>query len=138
MATLNELLQDFVNRDYEELVAIGKIAFAKVHPVLCKIDAENNGYFLMTNVLLSAIGADGKLTDLESKWLKDVAGLDDNAIDTLLKLYNTKTEDVTDALFDNAPETLRADLLMLVLSIMAVDEKIAYQETAFLAKLMQQ
>lgn len=135
MSKLGELLQEFVNKDYEELVAIGKIAFGEIYPVCKAIDKENDGFVAMTSIILSAIGADGKLSVLESKWLKDVIGLDDDAIDTMIKLYNSKSEDLTNALYDNAPDELKSHLMMFVLSILSVDEKISREETAFIAKL---
>ena len=135
MADFNEMMQNMVNKDYDELVEFGKIALGKIMPVLTAVDTENEGMFALTSVILSAIGADGKLSALENQWLKDVIGLSDEAIDNLIKLYSSKMEDLTDALFDNAPTDFKGDLMMFVLSILAVDEKISKEETAFVKKL---
>ncbi len=135
MADFNQMMQDIVNKDYDELVEFGKIALVKILPVLKAVDEENEGMFALTSIVLSAIGADGTLTALERKWIKDVLGLNDDAIDTMIKLYTSKTEDLTDALFDKGPTEFKGDLMMFVLSILAVDEKISKEETAFVKKL---
>ena len=135
MADFNQMMQDFVNKDYDELVSFGKIALGKIMPVLEAIDTEHKGMFMLTSIILASVGADGTLTALENKWLKDVMGLTDETIDNMLKLYNSKMEDLTDALFDNAPQEFKGDLMMFVLSILSVDEKISKEETAFVKKL---
>ena len=135
MADFNQMMQDIVNKDYDELVSFGKIALGKIMPVLKAVDADNDGMLVLTSIVLASIGADGTLTALESKWLKDVMGLNDETIDNMIKLYSSKMEDLTDALFDNAPQEFKGDLMMFVLSILAVDEKISKEETAFVKKL---
>ncbi len=135
MADFNQMMQDFVNKDYDEPVSFGKIALGKIMPVLEAIDTEHKGMFMLTSIILASVGADGTLTALENKWLKDVMGLTDETIDNMLKLYSSKMEDLTDALFDNAPQEFKGDLMMFVLSILSVDEKISKEETAFVKKL---
>ena len=135
MADFNEMMQNIVNKDYDELVGFGKIALTKIMPVLKAVDEEHEGVFALTSIILSAVGADGTLTVLERNWIKDVIGLSDDAIDGMIKLYTSKTEDLTDALFDNGPTDFKGDLMMFVLSILAVDEKISKEETAFVKKL---
>lgn len=138
MANMNELLQEMVNKDYDELVEFGKIALSKMLPYLKKIDEENEGFFLLTSIILSAIGADGKLSALERSFLKDVVGLSDEGVDNLIKLYTSKSEDLTDTLFDSAiADDFRGDLTMFILAIMAVDEHITREETAFIKKLFE-
>ncbi|MBE6763982.1 MAG: hypothetical protein E7553_06510 [Ruminococcaceae bacterium] len=134
--TLDELLKDFLDKSYEELVALGKVAYADIDPVVRAIDAENDGYVMMTSVILSAIGADGTLTALENRFLKDVFGFNDAKIDALLMLYNNQTEDMTDMLFDHAEEEFQASLLTFVMCILAVDKEITREETAFVLKLL--
>ncbi|MBE6762897.1 MAG: hypothetical protein E7553_00875 [Ruminococcaceae bacterium] len=138
MANMNELLQEMVNKDYDELVEFGKIALSKLLPYLKQLDEENDGFFLLTSIILSAIGADGKLSALERRFLKDVVGLSDEGVDNLIKLYTAKSEDLTDALFDSAASNdFRGDLTMFILAIMAVDEHITREETAFIKKLFE-
>lgn len=135
MADFNQMMQDMVNKDYDELVSFGKIALGKILPTLEAIDTEHKGMFALTSIVLASVGADGTLTALENKWLKDVMGLTDETIDNMIKMYSSKMEDLTDALFDNAPQEFKGDLMMFVLSILAVDEKISKEETAFVKKL---
>ena len=136
MADFNQMMQDFVNKDYAELVELGRTAFVKVFPVCKELDKENDGFVLMTSILLSAVGADGKLSALENQWIKDVLTLNDEQIDNMIKLYNPKMVDLVDSLFDGINSTdFKADLMILVLSILSVDEHITKEETAFVKKL---
>ena len=70
------LMQEMVNKDYNELVAFGKEAMSRVLPVCKAVDEEHEGMAVLTAILLSAVAADGKLTGLEAKYLSDLTGLD--------------------------------------------------------------
>jgi len=137
MANLNELLQEMVNKDYDELVAFGKIALGKLTPLFQAVDEDNKGCFMLMSVVLSAIGADGTLTALERSYLRDVVDLDDETIDKFITLYDSKMVDLTDHLFDHIPNELKAHLMTFVLTILAVDEKISREETAFVHRLFE-
>lgn len=137
MATFNELMQEYVNKDYFEIVAEAR----KITPSLldvCKvIDEENNGVFALTAIILSAIGADGKISAKEQKFLCDVFDFDNDTIDKMISLYTGKEEDFADRLVDAMPDEAKAGFIHFVVLIAACDETISREETAFIAKLMQ-
>ena len=74
MATFNELMQKMVNSDYSVLVSFAQEALVNLLPACKKVDPENDGLFMATSIILSAIGADGVLTGLEKKMLADALG----------------------------------------------------------------
>jgi len=61
MATLNEILQQYVNADYETLVAVAQKALVNLMPVCKQIDPDNEGVLMASSIILAAIGADGVL-----------------------------------------------------------------------------
>ncbi len=134
--TFNDFLQQFVNREYSELVSIAKTAIGKLHPACVAVDKDNDGFFMMTSIILTAIGADGTLTEKERALLRDVLEISDEAISKYIKLYDKKMVDLVDSFADNLSEDIKSHVMMLVLSIMCSDEKISKEETALIRKLM--
>ena len=133
---LNTFLQDFVNREYDELVSIAKTAIGKLYPACAAVDKDNDGFFMMTSIILTAIGADHTLTAKERALLRDVMNIDDDTISRYIKLYNSNMAELVDSFADNLSEEIKSHVMILVLSIMCVDEKISKEETAFIHKLL--
>ena len=136
MASFNELMQKYVNADYSTLVSLAKKAMVNLIPVCKKVDTDNDGFMMLTSIVLSAIGADGKLSALEAKFLRDVMGLDDATIDKYIKMYNSKMPALVDHFVDTLGGDIKADTLVLVTCIAACDETISREECAFIRKLM--
>ena len=138
MDKFGELLQGYVNKDYFELVAKARQDIVSLFPACKVVDKDNDGFVMMTSIMLSAIGADGTLTALERKFMKDALEIDDDAVSKFIKMYNGKMVELTDSFADALPVELKADVIDLALCIVAVDEKISREETAFIAKLIAQ
>jgi hypothetical protein len=136
MASLNELLQEMVNKDYEELVAQAQRAMVEVMPSCKAVDKDHNGILMLTTLILTAVAADGVLTGLERKMLGEVTGLDDKAVDTMISMYDSRMVDLADHFVDKLGTDVKADALMLITAIAAVDEKISREETGLIKKLM--
>ncbi len=132
----NEFLQNFVNKDYDELVFIAKKAISELQPACAAVDKDNDGFFMMTSIVLTAIGADGALTQKERSLLRDVLNVNDETISKYIKLYDSKMVDLVDSFVDNLGSDVKSHAMMLVLSIMCSDEKISKEETALIRKLM--
>jgi len=132
----NEFLQNFVNKDYDELVFIAKKAISELQPACAAVDKDNDGFFMMTSIVLTAIGADGTLTQKERALLRDVLNVDDETISKYIKLYDAKMVDLVDSFVDNLGSDVKSHAMMLVLSIMCSDEKISKEETALIRKLL--
>ena len=136
MATFNELMQKYVNEDYSTLVAFSQKALANLIPVCKKVDPDNDGFMMVSSLVLSAIGADGTLTALERKFLGDVLGLSDENISKYIQMYNSRMADLVDHFADSLTTDIKADTAMLIICICACDEKISREQTAFIRKLL--
>ena len=136
MATLNELLQDWVNKDYDELAFAAKRSLQDVMPLCLKVDPDNKGCAMATSIILTAIGADGTLTALEKRLLCDVLGCDEAFVQKMISLYDSRMVDLTDKFVDALDGENRAAVCVLVLAFIAVDEKISKEENALIHKLL--
>lgn len=137
MSSFNELMQKYVNTDYEVLVDLAKEAVCRLMPYCKAVDPDHDGCYMLSSLILSAIGADGKLTQLESKMLQDVMGLDKDSIQKLIGMYNSQMADLVDHFADNMGDDTKADTIMLITVFASVDEKISKEETAFIRKLFE-
>ena len=136
MSGFNELMQKYVNTDYEVLVDLAKEAVRRLMPYCQKVDPDHKGNYMLASLILSAIGADGVLTTLESRMLSDVMGLNTDEIKKLIAMFDNRMADLADHFADNMNADTKADTLMLITVLAAVDEKISKEETAFIKKLM--
>ncbi len=137
MTSFNELMQKYVNTDYEVLADLAKEAVKRLMPACKQVDPQNDGNFMLMSFILSAVGADGVLTALEKQLLRDVMGLDDAGIQKLISMYDSKMPELVDYFADNMGDDLKADAIMLVTVFASVDEKICKEETAFIRKLFE-
>lgn len=135
--SLYDTLQNLVNKDYDELLGFAKIALGKLLPACQAVDKENNGVLMATSIILSAIGADGKLSAIEKKFLHDLLDLTDDQIDTYIGMYDSRMAELTDQFADALTPELKANVIMLVASVAACDETISADETAFIKKLLE-
>ena len=133
----NELMQELVNKDYDELLSLAKTAVGHLLPVCKIVDEENNGLAMLTAILLSAVASDGKLTAMESKFLSDLTGLDADGVDKLTDLYCDKTADVTDHLADLSTTKFKSHIIMLAACLASCDKNISREETEFIRKIME-
>ncbi len=132
----NQMLQDFVNKDHAELVFFAKRAMGELLPYCKQVDPDNEGYFMLTSIILTAIGADGTLTQKEREFLREVLEQDDETISRFIKIYNKDMFELVDKFADNLGSDVKSHVLMLVLSVVSSDEKICSEETAFVKKLL--
>ncbi len=136
MATFNEVLQQYVNLDYSDLLLTAKKSLINILPACEAVDKENKGYVMLTSVLLSALAADGKLSAKESRFLGDLLEFDSEYIDKFTDLYDSRMEEVVNAFADNLSTDLKADVITLCICVASIDETITREETAFLNKLL--
>lgn len=130
------LMQEFVNKDYEELLDLAKQAIAYVLPVCKKVDPDNDGIGMLSAILLSAVAADGKLTALEAKFLGDITGLDAQGLDKLTKLYSGRMDVLTNALADAGSKELKSNICILISCLAACDETITHEENEFIREIL--
>lgn len=132
--TMDELLQDFVNKDYDEIKVIAQIAVSKVVPLLKNIYSEDNVYTALIILITSCVAADGNLSANEQRLMRDIMGVEPEEASNLVK--NAYDYDFSDKFFDSCSEEVRKHLTLLVLSFLAVDERISKNEIDLLKRLL--
>ena len=137
MSSFSELMQKYVNTDYEVLVDLAKEAVHRLMPYCKAVDPDHNGNYMLTSLLLTAIGADGKLTALENKMLQEVMGLSNEEVQKLIGMYDSRMPELADYFADNMSDDTKADTIMLITLFAAVDETICKEETAIIRKLFE-
>jgi hypothetical protein len=141
MADLNQILQDMVNEDYDSLVNMAQQAISDLLPVFNEIAEDGNGNSAIIALFATALAVDGKLSDLEYKFVCDVIGGDFtyDEVKTLVQgHYSDDMIAAVDGLVDSCPSELKSKLLVLCCTFLAVDETINRDEVAFILKLIEE
>ena len=143
---LDELLQAFVNADYEELVDVAKESIQVVYPYLEKVFkdedvSEDFSAKVLLHFIYTTFAADGEFTELEYKFYRDLTGTSASYADVKSSMADFEGEDdaaLADQLFDEIVDDndARAALLKLCLAICAVDETISAAEVKFIVRLL--
>ena len=137
MASFNELMQKYVNTDYPVLLDLAKEAIRRLTPACKQVDPQHDGYYMLSSIILSAVGRDGSLTALEKKLLVEATGMGESQVSKFLAMYDPKMPELVNYFCDNMGDDLKADTIMLVTIFAAVDEKICKEETEFIRKLFE-
>ena len=137
MSSFNELMQKYVNTDYPVLLDLAKEAIRRLTPACRQVDPQHDGYYMLSSIILSAVGRDGTLTALEKKLLMEATSITDAEVSKLLSMYDPKMPELVNYFCDNMGDDLKADAIMLVTIFAAVDEKICKEETEFIRKLFE-
>lgn len=137
MSSFSELMQKYVNTDYPVLLDLAKEAIRRLTPACKQVDPQHNGYYMLSSIILSAVGRDGVLTALEKKLLMEATNITEQEVSKLLAMYDPKMPDLVNYFCDNMGDDLKADAIMLVTIFCAVDEKISKEETEFIRKLFE-
>ena len=137
MTKFEELLQQYVNKDYDELLSIAKGAVNRLLPLCRKhITAPNGDKIMVMWTVLAAYGADGVLTATERRFVCDLLEIDNESLDTLSKKYSSIVSDSVNSLADNTERDIKDAVLTLILAVSACDEKISRQETEFIRRIL--
>lgn len=136
MANLNEILQDMVNKEYDELLGIAKLTLKDILPACKAVDKDNDGVLMLSAILLSAVGADGTLSVKERQFLRDLLNFSDEQVSNLIKLYNADMANLVDTFVDTLEGDVKTSTVLLVASICAIDETISADEISYIKKLL--
>ena len=133
---LKDLLVEYVNKSYEELLEMAKYAIGKTYELLADMDQENVTRMLIF-FLAASLGSDGQLTALERKFVAELLNADPNGIDQLMEGGRSpEVVQLVDNLFDSAPQELKPVLLMYVTAFVCVDESVNRGEFEFVQRLL--
>jgi uncharacterized tellurite resistance protein B-like protein len=136
-AQFRELLQKYVNTDYNTLVACARDSLNKVTPLFEALDKDHNGSLLLVAILNAGIGADGQLTVKEKAFLHDAFGLEPATVDNLISLFTGKEFDLIDILHDKLDGDAQFHVFNIVAILAACDETIPRDEINFLRKVVE-
>ena len=130
---VKELLQNYVNKSYEELVALAKSSLSALVPYFRSLNAEI-GDKAIVHFIVTALAVDDGFSPLEYKFFCDVLNITepyDKIKSIIAKNANDESVAIADTIFDNIPnDTIKTELLNLFLCIIAVDQTISPTESA--------
>ena len=135
--SLHDTLQSLVNKSYNELFILAKMAMAEVLPYCKELDAKTDGIGLLTGILMAAVASDGKLSVSESKFIGELTGMSSEEIRAFATADPTLTAETVDCFADLLDAEGKAAVCMLVATVMACDERISTEENAYLRKILQ-
>ncbi len=138
--TFDELMQEYVNLSFEELVKIADESFAQFSVALTdKLEDEDGAAKFLILLAGTCIGIDNQVTALEGLFLNEVLGttFDYDTLVAMMDGCNTeKTRAFIDDIIDSFDSDSKAALCAFCTCLMAVDETITRKEVSFLQKLM--
>lgn len=138
MADLSELLQDYVNLDYNSLLAIANNSLSEIMPVFNELADDGNGAKFVLPFICTSLAIDGKLSKIEYKFVCDLIGdMDyDVVLSNVQEHYSDSSVEFVDNVCDACPDALKTSLLAFCLAFLAVDETISREEVAFIKRLL--
>lgn len=135
--TINEVLKRFEEKSYEELVIVAEGALASLYTELEKVsDSVQIVPHVIVGYLAASVAADGKLSNKEMQFLKDVLGVDNEKANMLLSLGKDPQQVATlDLLFDMGSKEFREIALVFCLSLISIDKEVNRKERDFIERL---
>jgi|GEM_PF-2083514 len=137
MSTINELTEKYRKYSYDELLSRATSDVKLLLPVFHKVASDGNGKPYLLLFMLGAIVSDGKVSDDEYRFIKDLIGLGREEIDVIIGRRKSESAmSLADRIFDNCSPRLKSSLLELCLCFAVVDNDIDNKETEFIARLL--
>ena len=136
MATFNEVMQSYVNLPYEDLVLIARKALSDLLPICKEVDPDHEGILMTSSLVLSALAADGVLSEKEQQFLADVFEFDTETVGKYMAMYSPEMVSLADEFADQLSDAVKTDCLTLVIAVAACDETISREETALIRKIL--
>lgn len=142
--TVNELLQEWVNTDYDTLLAAGGNALFRLRPCIDifadenSSDAKEKFAFERETVLYivaTAVFADRKITDTEQKFIADLFGFDKSTLDRAVTLSAEDNRRIFNMFTASLDRKGKGALLDLLTSIAACDCTIPSDEKGLLLEV---
>ncbi len=134
MADYTEVIKSIEGLDYEQLLILTHDALKRLRPILKLIDIQNRGLLLFLNIICTAIGADGELTQLEKNFVCDAFDIDEATLEELIKFPGN--ESLVDRLADSISDEVKMDVAVIVCAIAACDKNMSRNEIAFIEKIL--
>ena len=139
MSFMNELLQKYVNMSYEELLELARYSLSELLDPLVADRGRENASKTLAVVTAACLGTDGKFSSLEHRFLNDLLGCDSSYEENLRyvrDLGNDEARDLVNNWVDSLSSKQKAAAISFCTCLLAVDETITREETAFIARRM--
>ena len=110
----NALMQEYVNKSYDELLSIANNALGIAMEIFNGIAKDGNGAPYVVPFMSTTLAIDGKFTELEYKFLNDLlgGGVDyDAAKANVQSHYSDDAINFVDQIIDACPAEMKAVLL---------------------------
>ena len=137
--SFNEMMQEYVNLSYEELLAFARRSLADFSGELESIVGEDNTASTLAFTTLACLGVDASLTDLECKFICELMGTDYTRSDLLslvASINQQKAEEMADLVADRMSNTAKSAFVLFCMAFLAVDERFSREEVAFVKRLI--
>ncbi len=134
---IDNIFRLYLEKGYGELLGIAKESLVKLLPACRTADKENDGYLILTALVLASVGIDGRLTKAERAFLSELMGLDVSRVEEYAKMYTGKEADTVDKLADALTNEYKASAISFVLAVAACDGDISVKESDFIKKLIE-
>ena len=137
--TYDQLMQNYVNASYDTLLGVANNTLDDLMPYFSKYSDDGNGATLLLPFICTALAVDGKFTQLEYRFVKEVTGIDisyDEFKNFIQPFYSDDWMERADKLADACPDEIKTSLLSFCLAFLAVDENISKEENVFISKLL--
>ena len=140
MASLDQLLQRYVNMSYEELLDLAKYSLSQFINTLVEKTGAEGASKICAVMTAACMGADGKLSSLEHQFINDLLDSDDSYAENLSfvqSLGDDEARELVDGLVDSLSSDEKAAAVSFCLCFLAVDETISRDEVAFIHRLIE-
>lgn len=133
--SLDSLLQDFVNKSYEEIRDAAEYGMRYVLPELKKVFGEELAFAALLSMISSCIAVDGTFSAKEQQLMHEVLGLTPARAKTLIE--SSADIDFADKFIDACDLETKMSLVTICLCFFAVDERISSNEVKLLARFIE-
>lgn len=133
--SFEDILQNYVNKSYDELKAMARYEANIVLPALRRSFGKEYAYAALLSVISSCIAADGRFSAKEQQFLYELLNLTPDRA----RAYVEKTANAgfADEFFDSCSKDEKTHLLKLCICFCAVDERISSDEINLLRRLVE-
>ncbi len=133
--SLSEMIQEIVNKSYEEKVMGAKLALGECFGILNRIGLEKEkSTMMLITFLTAAVAVNGEFSAPERRMLKDIF---DDDFEGLVKAMDKEAFDMMNQMVDTLDGRDKASFCLLAIFILAVDDEIDVDEYKYLIKLLQ-
>lgn len=139
MDKYTQLLQEYVNASYEDLLARARFVLPDILTGLNNIAKDCDGTGFLLALVGTTVVADGMFSDQEYHFLSDVLELDISykTLKNSLEQYCEEGwDDISYRVMNSVDEDTRTKLGIFCICLAAVDERISGEENGYIAALL--